>query len=164
DLLGPFLAHGSDVREKAELLLGLLEPRAQVLEYLVEAAGRRGTAEDFDRIGEAVDAIGEAERAKSGAAFVEAQHRWLEALVDATRNLAIRWVANPFLESIRDMMERTLDLILFEPSMAEMAEAALARMRKGDAKGARRVAEAFYREVDEKLRRVLEPASKVSVR
>lgn len=164
DLLGPFLTHGSDVREKAELLLGLLEPRAQVLEYLVEAAGRRGRPEDFDRIGAAVEAIREAERTKDGAAFVEAQHRWLEALVDATRNLAIRWVANPFLESIRDMMERTLDLILFEPSMAEMAEAALARMRKGDAKGARRAAEAFYRDVDEKLRRVLEPASKVSVR
>jgi GntR family transcriptional regulator, transcriptional repressor for pyruvate dehydrogenase complex len=163
DLLGPFLEHGVDLHEKADLLLGLLEPRAQVLEYLVESAGRRGTPEDFAHLESTVDALREAEGSKDGAAFVAAQHRWLEALVVATHNLAIRWVANPFLESIRDMMERSLDLIFFEPSLADMAAEAVKRMRKGDSRGARRVASMFHREVDEKLRRVLEPASKVSV-
>jgi GntR family transcriptional regulator, transcriptional repressor for pyruvate dehydrogenase complex len=163
DLLGSFLEHGVDVHEKADLLLGLLEPRAQVLEYLVEAAGRRGTADDFARLEATVEALREAEEARDGAAFVAAQHRWLEALVVATHNLAIRWVANPFLESIRDMMERSLDLIFFEPSLADMAAEAVRRMRKGDSRGARKVASMFHRDVDEKLRRVLEPASKVSV-
>lgn len=162
DLLGPFLEHGRDVREKAELLLGLLEPRAQVLEYLVEAAARNGDESDFSRLEAALEPLREAELARDGGAFVEAQHDWLDALVVATHNLAIRWVANPFLESIRDMMERVLGLMIFEPSLAEMAERALERMRRGDPKGARRLAEAFHREVDEQLRRVLEPASKVS--
>jgi GntR family transcriptional regulator, transcriptional repressor for pyruvate dehydrogenase complex len=164
DLLGPFLEHGVDVREKAELLLGLLEPRAQVVEYLVEAAGSRGSAEDFARLEETVAALREAEANRSGAAFVEAQHHWLEGLVVATHNLAIRWVSNPFLESIRDMMERTLDLIVYDPSLADMAAEVVVRMKKGDAKGARHVTEVFHRAVDEKLRRVLEPASKVSMR
>ncbi|NLY95769.1 MAG: FadR family transcriptional regulator [Myxococcales bacterium] len=163
DLLGPFLEHGRDIREKAELLLGLLEPRAQVVEYLVESAGKRGMPEDFDRLDAAAKALREAESKRDARAFVEAQERWLDALVVATHNLALRWVANPFLESIRGMMERALDLVVFEPSLADMAERAIALMRKGDPQAARAITEAFHRDVDEKLRRVLEPASKASV-
>src|SRR5262245_17965433 len=36
DLVAPFLAAGIDVREKAELMLNVLEPRTRVLEYAVE--------------------------------------------------------------------------------------------------------------------------------
>lgn len=160
ELLGAFLTHGSDVREKAEVLLGLLEPRAEILEYLVEASSKRAAPEDLDRIEATIAELKAAEDAKDEEAFVSAQHRWLNALVDSTHNLAFRWVANPFLESIRDMMARAKGLILFEPSLAAMAYEVLERARRGDAAGARAVTSDFHRTVDEKLRMILEPAAK----
>ncbi|NLE48804.1 MAG: FCD domain-containing protein, partial [Sandaracinaceae bacterium] len=143
-----------------EVLLGLLEPRAEILEYLVEASAKRANDEDLDRIEESIEALEAAEKAKDEIAFVDAQHRWLNALVDSTHNLAFRWVANPFLESIRDMMWRAKGLILFEPSLAAMAYEVLDRARRGDAEGARAVTRDFHHTVDEKLRMILEPAAK----
>lgn len=147
-ILGPYLEHCGDPVERAQTLLDALEPRRRMITFAVEAAVERADAADLARLAECVEASEEAEAARDAAASMRAQHEWLEALVVASHNLPLRWASNPVLEATRDMMEQNAQLMLFEPSFAEMAAAVNEAITRRERANALLISEDFYAAVD----------------
>jgi len=157
DLLGGFLEHGSDPREKARVVLDLLGPRAQVVEYLVTIAAERATADDVHALTPLVVTAARAEREHDALALLDAQNRFMDALVDLTESLLVRWVANPILFALGDMLGRRPELLLFEPSFARLGEELLDCFTHADRARALATTRQFHAEVDAQLRTLLEP-------
>lgn len=156
DLLGPYLEHGADPTERLQVLLDVLRPRALMIEFVVEMAATRAQPEDLVAIDEAQRRCRDAERAREPVTSLVAQHEWLEALVDASHNLPLRWAANPLLAATREMLTRQSQLMLFEPSFAEMAAEVNACIRRHDRAAALTRTRAFYAQVDAILSAFLE--------
>ncbi len=159
ELLGPFLEHGSDPAEKARVVLDLLEPRAKVIDFLVESAARAAQAEDQVALRAAEAAVLEAERSRDPPVYVEAQHAYLDALVNATHSIPTRWIANPLLRATREMLTQQPQWILFAPSFASMARTVNDAIAAKDAEAARAASARFHDEVDALLRPLLAMAA-----
>jgi len=157
ELLGAFLEHGASTQEKAQVVLDLLPPRAQVVEYLVGIAATRARAEDIEALRSLVERAEGAEAERDVLPLLEAQSEFMNALVDTTGSLLVRWVANPILFALDDMLGRRPELLLFEPSFAALASGLLECFRASDELGAVKLARRFHAEVDEQLRALLEP-------
>lgn len=119
EILTPFLAHGSDLREKLLALVDLLGARLQVLEYAMDLAIQRMQPDDLKRMGELTEAAVKAFQGGQREKVARAYQEWLEALVDATHSLPGRWIANPFLDLNRNLMERFPSLWVIDPSFPE---------------------------------------------
>ncbi|MDH5490704.1 MAG: GntR family transcriptional regulator [Myxococcales bacterium] len=156
-LLGPFLEHGRSPVEKARVLLDLLAPRAEVLEVLVRVAAGRARAEDLWRMDEAIVAARKAEHGRDPGAYAAAQQAFLDALVEASHNLPLRWVANPLLAAVGDLISRRAEILLFEPSFADYAAGVRAALAGRQPEEGVRITRAFHAGVDAQLRGLLEP-------
>ncbi len=152
ELLGPFLAHTPDPAEKARVVLDLLEPRARVIDFLVEVAARSAGPEDVAALRAAEREVRTAEARRDAVAYVEAQHDYLDALVTATHSVPGRWIANPLLRAMRDMLRRQPHWVLFEPSFAAMAREVNDALDAKDGAAARATCARFHDEVDALLR------------
>ncbi len=161
DIIASFLAHGQDMSEKAQVVLDLLPARDQVLRALVRSAAERRTGEDLSALRALAEESAQAERARDAKTFAEAQYRWLNALINATHNLPFRWIANPYLHAMREIMETRLELVLFEPSFADMARASVDALEARDADRAESITAEFHTAVDTILRGVLGPVAQM---
>ncbi|NOY90506.1 MAG: FadR family transcriptional regulator [Deltaproteobacteria bacterium] len=157
ELLGAFLEHGASPQEKAQLVLDLLPPRAQVVEYLVGIAATRASAQDIEALTPLVERAEQAELERDALPLLQAQSDFMNALVDCTGSLLVRWVANPILFALDDMLARRPELLLFEPSFAALGAGLIECFRGSDGAGALELAQGFHRHVDEQLRALLEP-------
>jgi DNA-binding FadR family transcriptional regulator len=157
ELLGPFVEHASDPAEKAGVVLDLLEPRAKVIDFLVESAARSARPGDLPALRAAAAGVAAAEAACDAEAYVRAQHEFLDALVDATHSLPMRWVANPVLGATRDLLLRQSHMMLWSPSFAAMANEVNEAIAVNDVEGARAACARFHAEVDSLLRAILTP-------
>ncbi|MCC6333069.1 MAG: FadR family transcriptional regulator [Myxococcales bacterium] len=158
ELLGPFLQYGRDEREKALVLLDLLEPRLRLIEELVALAATRATKEDFAALEEAAARGEAAEATGEPAAVAAAQDLWLQALVDAAHSLPLRWAANPLLHAVRDLLERLPHLMPLTPSFSEYTRGVLDGLERGDVEAAQRALRHFHLTADEALRSAFAPA------
>jgi len=156
DLLGAYLEHGADPNERVRVLLDLLRPRTLMIEFVVEMAALRAQAEDLVAIEEAERQCRQLEERRDAVGSLVAQHEWLEALVDASHNLPLRWAANPLLAATREMLTQQSQLMLFEPSFADMARDVNACIHRHDAAAALARTHAFYAQVDAVLTSFLE--------
>ncbi|MBC7172180.1 MAG: FadR family transcriptional regulator [Polyangiaceae bacterium] len=159
ELLGPFLTHANDPAEKARVVLDLLEPRARVIDFLVELAARVSTGTDRSALRAAASAVREAEAKRDVAAHIVAEFGYLDSLVNATHSVPTRWIANPLLYATRGMLERQPQWVLFTPSFATMAEEVNEHLERGDAHGARAACASFHSEIDSVIRPLLEHAA-----
>jgi len=157
ELLGAFLEHGASTREKAQVVLDLLAPRAEIVEYLVSIAATQAGPEDVAALRPLVQQAEQAERERDAASLIEAQSQFMDALVDITGSLLVRWVANPILFALDDMLARRPEILLFEPSFAALAAGLLERFAAADRAGALSLAHTFHAKVDTQLRALLEP-------
>jgi DNA-binding FadR family transcriptional regulator len=157
ELLGPFVEHASDPAEKAGVMLDLLEPRAKVIDFLVESAARSARPDDLAPLRAAEARVRAAEGARDARQTILAQHDFLDGLVEATHSLPMRWVANPVLGATRDLLLRQSHMMLWSPSFAEMAAAVNAAIARNDVDAARGACARFHAEVDALLRTVLTP-------
>jgi DNA-binding FadR family transcriptional regulator len=162
DLVAPFLVHGADAQEKAQMILDVLEPRKRVLEYVVERFVERFTAADVVPLEQAMREIAAAEVARSAPQLVAAETQFYELLVLGARDQVVRWLARPLLDLNRDIQTRWSALVLFEPRLsvfvAKLLEAAAAR------NGARALSELrrHYDAIDDNLRGALSPMVNMS--
>ncbi|MEW5738057.1 MAG: GntR family transcriptional regulator [Myxococcota bacterium] len=157
ELLGPFLQYARDDREKALVLLDLLEPRLHIIEQLLALAAKRATPADFEAL-EAAVARGEAAEATGDpAAVAAAQDPWLQALVDAAHSLPLRWAANPLLHAVDDLLRRLPYLMPMTPSFSEYTRGVLDGLKRGDVDAAVRALRHFHVTADEALRAALAP-------
>jgi hypothetical protein len=74
--------------------------------------------------------------------------RWLDALIDAGHSVAIRWIANPFLEAYRELMERFPGLWVLEPSFPQHLRDLIAAIESSDEERAIIVTRTYYQRVD----------------
>jgi DNA-binding FadR family transcriptional regulator len=157
ELLGPFVEHASDPAEKAGVVLDLLEPRAKVIDFLVESAARSARADDQPMLRATEATVREAESARDARQCILAQHDYFDALVEATHSLPMRWVANPVLGATRDLLLRQSHMMLWSPSFADMAADVNAAIAQNDVVEARAACARFHAQVDTVLRAILTP-------
>jgi DNA-binding GntR family transcriptional regulator len=82
-------------------------------------------------------------------------HRWLDTLVEASHSLAIRWVANPFLELFRNLLDRFPTLWLLDPGFPDHLRALTTAMREGNEDAAIQITREYNQRIDGELLRVL---------
>jgi DNA-binding FadR family transcriptional regulator len=157
ELLGPFVEHVSDPVERAQVVLDLLEPRAKVIDFLVERAAQSARSADEPALHATEIKVRAAEAARDATAYILAQHAYLDALVDAAHSLPMRWVANPLLGATRDLLLRQSHMMLWSPSFADMAAEVNAAIALNDVERARAACARFHHEVDAVLRVLLTP-------
>ncbi len=157
ELASPFILHGRDVREKAQIILDLLEPRKRVLEFVVERFIERYQPADLLVLETAHRAIRAAETVRSAPGLIAAETDFYEGLVAATRDQIARWMARPLLELNRDIQTRWSGIVVFEPSLSQFTSKFLAAAVARDTATALVLLRKHYDTIDLTVRAMLTP-------
>lgn len=163
DLVAPFLVHGRDIPERAQMILDVLEPRKRVLEYVVERFMERFIAADMAPLELAMREIALAELARSPQQLIAAETQFYELLVLAARDQVVRWLARPLLDLNRDIQTRWSSLVLFEPRLSAFVQKLLAATEQRDTARALAELRIHYDAIDDNVRRALAPMLKPPV-
>ena len=154
-LIGPFLLHGADARERMQAVLDLMEARTLVMESAVAMVARRAQPEDVARIGrkaqEQLELFAEGDR--QAVALGDAE--LFDALLDGAHSLTIRWIANTFLDLYREFIQRFPSMWVMDPHYPDYLCALVDAIATGDAPRAAATVGGFLTRTDRKLRQVL---------
>jgi GntR family transcriptional regulator, transcriptional repressor for pyruvate dehydrogenase complex len=156
ELLSPYLNSSPHAAEAAKLVTDILEPRILLLEHATRVAARFANPDDIVRLRELSVLLISAFENKEATVVAQGSQRWLDALVDATHSVAIRWIANPFLEALRQTLERVPMLWILEPSYAEHLREVIDAIEQGDEERAAESTRRYYRRVDIHLVKLLQ--------
>ena len=151
ELLSPYLKAGPDGTEAARVVADILEPRVLLLEHATRMAARQADPEDVQRLRELSVLLINAFNGRDAAVVAQGSQRWLDALVDATHSVAIRWIANPFLEALRQTLERVPALWVLESSFPDHLREVVEAVATGDEEGAAVSTRGYYKKVDAHL-------------
>jgi GntR family transcriptional regulator, transcriptional repressor for pyruvate dehydrogenase complex len=151
DLLSPFLETAKDLSEVAHILEDILPARLLVIEFATRLASRRADHTDCNRLADITDLLIAAFERGDPVVIAHGFQRWLDALIDAGHSVAIRWIANPFLEAYRDLMDRFPALWVLEPTFPEHLRDFISALKDSDEERAIEVTRAYYRRVDAAL-------------
>jgi GntR family transcriptional repressor for pyruvate dehydrogenase complex len=151
ELMSPFLETARDLAEVAHMLEDILPARLMVIEYASRLATRRADRTDCNRLEDITDLLIAAFERGDPVVIAHGFQRWLDALIDAGHSVAIRWIANPFLEAYRDLMDRFPALWVLEPSFPQHLREFISAMKAGDEERAIDVTRTYYRRVDSAL-------------
>jgi GntR family transcriptional regulator, transcriptional repressor for pyruvate dehydrogenase complex len=116
DLIYPYLQSGPELQEVLRIVEDVLMPRALLLEYAARLAVERALPEDITRLQAHASGVAAAFETQNAAQVAQAFDAWLEALVDAGHSVAVRWIANPFMDATRLVLEKLPELWVIEPS------------------------------------------------
>lgn len=163
DLLSPFLETAPDLGEVVRLLEDILPARLLVIEFAARLAVRRATKADIERLRDITDLLIAAFERGDRVVIAHGFQRWLETVVDAGHSVAIRWVANPWLESYRDLLDRFPVLWVLEPSFPEHLRDFLLALEEGDELKAMGGLRLYYQRVDSAFISALESAMAMRV-
>src|SRR5438045_2851714 len=102
---------GSDSRTSAEpsrLVAAHETPPARllVLEFATKLAAERAAPQDVARIRDITDLLIAAFDRGDPVVIAHGFQRWLDALIEAGHSVAVRWIANPFLDAYRELLDR----------------------------------------------------------
>jgi DNA-binding FadR family transcriptional regulator len=148
ELLAAFLEHSPDLSESAHLLEDILPSRLLVIEFAARLAVRRADKDDLARLRDITDLMIVAFDRGDPMVIAHGFQRWLDALIDAGHSVAIRWIANPFLEAYRDLMDRFPGLWVLEPSFPQHLRDLIAAIESNDEERAITVTRNYYQRVD----------------
>lgn len=157
ELASPFIVYGRDLREKAQIILDLLEPRKRVLEYVAERFIERFEPADLTVLEDATRAIRAAEASRSAQGLIAAESDFYEGLVVATRDQIARWMARPLLDLNRDIQTRWSGIVLFEPSLSQFTSQFLSAAVARDVPAALTLLRKHYDGIDLTVRAMLTP-------
>jgi len=155
ELLPPFLETAPDLGEVAHLLEDILPARLLVLEFATELAVQRADREDLARLRDITELLIPAFERGDPTVIAHGFQRWLDALIEAGHSVAVRWIANPFLEAYRELMDRFPALWVLEPSFPQHLRDFIAALEAGEAERAVSVLRAYYNRVDRALMQIL---------
>jgi len=148
ELLPPFLETAPEPIEVAHILEDILPARLMVLEFASRLAVRRADKNDLDRMQDITDLLITAFDRGDPTVIARGFHRWLDALIDAGHSVAIRWIANPFLEAYRDLLDRFPSLWVLDPSFPTHLREFIKALRAGDEEGVLEAQRNYYRRID----------------
>jgi DNA-binding FadR family transcriptional regulator len=164
ELLPAFLETCTDLGEVALMLEDLLPARLEVIEFASRLAVRRATDSDIQRLQDITDLLIAAFERSDRVVVAHGFQRWLEAVIDSGHSVSVRWIANPFLEAYRDLMDRFPALWVLEPSFPQHLRDFLAELMADDEERTIEVTRDYYRRIDGALLRALEGALELSRR
>jgi GntR family transcriptional repressor for pyruvate dehydrogenase complex len=148
ELLSPFLETAPDLPEVYRLLEDILPLRLLVIEFAATMAVRRATRADLEALRDITELLISAFEKGDRLVIAHGFQRWLECVVGAGHSVAIRWVANPWLDSYRDLLERFPVLWVLEPSFPTDLRDFLSALEQGDEGAALGVLRGYYQRVD----------------
>jgi GntR family transcriptional repressor for pyruvate dehydrogenase complex len=148
ELLAPFLESGPDLAEIVHLLQDILPARLMVIEFATRLATERADKEDIARLRDITELLIAAFERGDPVLVAHGFQRWLDALVDAGHSVAVRWIANPFLEVYRELTDRFPALWVLEPSFPEYLRDFGAALEGGDTERAIALSRSYYQRVD----------------
>lgn len=79
-------------------------------------------------------------------------------MIDAGHSVAVRWIANPFLDAYRELMDRFPALWVLEPSFPSHLREFLVALEREDEATAISALRAYYERVDSRILVALAPA------
>jgi GntR family transcriptional regulator, transcriptional repressor for pyruvate dehydrogenase complex len=148
ELLAPFLESAEDLSESVHLLEDILPARLLVLEFATRIASERADKDDLARLRDITDLLIAAFERGDPVLIAHGFQRWLDGLVDAGHSVAVRWIANPFLEAYRELMDRFPGLWVLEPSFPQYLRDFGIALESGDTEAAIAITRAYYQRVD----------------
>jgi GntR family transcriptional repressor for pyruvate dehydrogenase complex len=148
ELLSPFLEGAPDMTEVAHILEDILPARLMVIEFASRLAVRRADKDDLQRLRDITDLLIAAFDRGDPMVIAHGFQRWLDGLIDAGHSVAVRWIANPFLEAYRDLMDRFPMLWVLEPSFPNHLSEFIEALEAGDEERAIGVTRNYYSRVD----------------
>jgi DNA-binding FadR family transcriptional regulator len=151
ELLAPYLRSGPDMTEVVQIVQDILAPRVVLLEYATRLAVRRAEESDIQRLRELCELLITAFAAKDAKVVAMGFQRWIDGVIDAGHSVAVRWIANPFLDALRNMLERLPMLWILEPSFPDHLRGVLQAIETGDEEQAAEVTRRYYERVDRQL-------------
>lgn len=151
ELLSPYLRSGPDMAEVVRIVQDILAPRVVLLEYATRLAVQRAEESDLQRLRELSELLIAAFAAKDAKVVAIGFQRWLDAVIDAGHSVAVRWISNPFLDALRNTLERLPMLWILEPSFPDHLRGVLAAIESGDEEKAATVTRSYYERVDRQL-------------
>ncbi|MFO0567020.1 MAG: GntR family transcriptional regulator [Polyangiaceae bacterium] len=158
ELLPAFLESASDPTEIFHILEDILPARLMVLEFAARLAVRRANKSDIERLRDITELLIPAFERGDQVVIAHGFQRWLDALIDAGHSIAIRWIANPFLEAYRDILDRFPALWVLEPSFPQHLRDFISALDAGDEERAIDVTRVYYRRVDQNFTKAMQEA------
>jgi GntR family transcriptional repressor for pyruvate dehydrogenase complex len=155
ELLPPFLESSSDLGEVVHVLEDILPARLLVLEFATRLAARRGDREDLSRLRDITELLIPAFERGDPVVIAHGFQRWLDALIEAGHSVAVRWIANPFLEAYRELLDRFPALWVLEPSFPQHLRDLVGAIELGDEEQAIHALRTYYERVDSGLMQAL---------
>jgi GntR family transcriptional repressor for pyruvate dehydrogenase complex len=156
ELLAPFIESGPDLAEVTHILEDLLPARLVFIEFTTRLAVRRATDADHERLADITELLVAAFERGDRLVIAHGFHRWLDTLADASHSLAVRWVANPFLELYRKLIDRFPNLWVLDPGFPSHLTKLMEAMRRGDEEAAMAATREYYDHLDHELLHLLE--------
>lgn len=148
ELLAPFLESAPDLGESLHLLEDILPGRLLVIEFATRLAAERADKDDIARLQDITELVIAAFERADPVLIGHGFQRWLDALVDAGHSVAVRWIANPFLEAYREIIDRFPALWVLEPSFPQYLREFNAALESADAERAIGLTRVYYQRVD----------------
>jgi DNA-binding FadR family transcriptional regulator len=158
ELLPAFLESAPDPAELFHILEDILPARLLVLEFAARLAVRRANNSDIERLRDITELLIPAFERGDQVVIAHGFQRWLEALIDAGHSTAVRWVANPFLDAYRNIIDRYPALWVLEPSFPQHLRDFIAALDAGSEERAIEVTRAYYRRVDQNFTKAMQGA------
>jgi GntR family transcriptional repressor for pyruvate dehydrogenase complex len=155
DLLSPLLEASTDLTEVAHILQDILPARVLVLEFAARLAVQRADKSDIERLRDITDLLASAFEGRDPTVMAHGFQRWLEALIDAGHSVAIRWIANPFLEAYRDLLDRFPVLWILDARFPAHLREFLAALETGNEEATVAAVRSYYHKIDEAVLRTL---------
>lgn len=151
ELLSPLLETRPAAGEIARILADLLPARLLVLEFASRLAVQRADATDVQRLHDLTELLISAFDGGDPKVMAHGFQAWLDALIDAGHSVAERWIANPFLDAYRDLLDRMPFLWVMDPSFVRHLRELMAALAERDEEAAAGSTRAYYSEIDAKL-------------
>ena len=155
ELLPPFLETSSDLGEIAHLLEDILPARLLVLEFATKLASERASPHDISNLRDITDLLIAAFDRGDPVVIAHGFQRWLDALIEAGHSVAVRWIANPFLDAYRELLDRFPALWVLEPSFPQHLRDVASSIERGDKDSAVVALRGYYERVDRALMQTL---------
>ncbi len=155
ELLPPFLETSKDISEIAHLLEDILPARLLVLEFATKLAAKRADPQDVTRIRDITDLLIAAFDRGDPVVIAHGFQRWLDAVIEAGHSVAVRWIANPFLDAYRELLDRFPALWVLEPSFPQHLRDVASSIERGEEETAIAALRGYYQRVDRALMQTL---------
>ncbi|HMA95912.1 MAG TPA: GntR family transcriptional regulator [Polyangiaceae bacterium] len=155
ELVAPLIESGAELNEVTQIAEDILPLRLVVMEYMTRLAVRRATNTDHERLQDITELLVAAYGRGDRIVIAHGFHRWIDALVDSSHSLAIRWVANPFLELYRKLIDKFPTLWLLDPAFPDHLRTLMTAFREGNEEAAIATTRSYYERIDGELIRVL---------